>query len=423
MHLLVIGLSHKTAPVAQREKASLSDDGTRELLADLIGGPIREAVVLSTCNRCEIYLVGDDPAGMDAGAVDALVRHTAISADEFSCARYRHDFGEAARHLFRVASSLDSMVVGESEIQGQVRDAWERAREARSSGPILNELFQRALETGKRVRRETGIGRGAVSVSSAAVDLARAGGEITAARVLVIGAGPVAESAAATLVAGGAGELVVANRTVASAHALAGQIGGRGVGFADLPAELAAADVVISSTGAPHPILGPDELSAACAPGRQKLVIDISVPRDVAAEAAAVPGIELHDIDDLQGVVDRNLNGRRERAGRGEPIVAEEAERFVRWSGGREAAPVIARLHEAAERIRGEELQRFLRGRDPRTLGHDELESFSRALVSKLLMSPTVEARRAAEAGDARDALDVLARLFALDPARPPTDS
>ena len=364
MQLLVIGLSHKTAPVAQREKASLSDEGARELLADLIGGPVREAVVLSTCNRSEIYLVGDDSIGMDVGAAAALVRHTAITAEELSCARYRHEFGDAARHLFRVASSLDSMVVGESEIQGQVRAAWERAREARSAGPILNELFQRALETGKRVRSETDIGRGAVSVSSAAVDLARTGGAITASRVLVIGAGPVAESAAATLVAGGAGELVVANRTVASANALAGQIGGRGVGFADLPAELAAADVVISSTGAPHPILGPDELAAACGPGRQKLVIDISVPRDVAAEAADVPGVELHDIDDLQEVVDRNLNGRKERAGRGEPIVAEEAERFVRWSGGREAAPVIARLHEVADRIRAEELERFLRRRD-----------------------------------------------------------
>ncbi len=420
MDLLVIGLSHKTAPVAQREKASLGDEGARDLLADLIGGPVREAVVLSTCNRCEIYLVGDDPAAMDAGAAAALVRHTAITADELSCARYRHDFGEAARHLFRVASSLDSMVVGESEIQGQVLAAWERARESRSAGPVLNELFQRALETGKRVRHETGIGRGAVSVSSAAVDLARSSSAITASRVLVIGAGPVAESAAATLVDGGAGELVVANRTLASAHALAGQIGGRGVGFSDLPDELAAADVVISSTGAPHPILGPDELAAACTPGRTKLVIDISVPRDVTAEAAAVPGVELHDIDDLQGVVDRNLNGRMERARRSEPIVAEEAERFVRWSGGREAAPVIARLHAAAEQIRDDEFERFLRRNEMTGVDRDALEAFTRSLVSKLLMSPTVEARRAAEAGDASDELAALARLFALDADAPP---
>ena len=423
MNLFVIGLSHKTAPVAQREKAALGDEGARALLADLVAGPTQEAVVLSTCNRTEIYVVGDDPRAMDAGAAEALVRHTAITADELACARYRHDAGEAAGHLFRVAASLDSMVVGESEIQGQVRSAWQRAREARAVGPVLNELFQRALEAGKRVRHETGIGRGAVSVSSAAVDLARAAGAIDDARVLVIGAGPVAESAAATLVSGGAGELVVANRTVASAHALAREIGGRGVGFTDLPAELAAADVVISSTGAPHPILGRDELAAAVRPGRTKLVIDISVPRDVSATAASLPGVELHDIDDLQDVVDRNVNGRLERAQRGEPIVDEEAERFVRWSGGREAAPVIASLHEAAERIRDEELARFLRRRRANGVDREQLEEFSRTLVSKLLMAPTLEARRAAEAGDAAGQLDALRRLFALDDETHPPGS
>lgn len=419
MNLLLLGLSHKTAPVAQREKASLGDQAARALLADLLAGPASEAAVLSTCNRTEVYAVGDDAEAVAAAVSATLLDHTSIGADELACARYRHDGAHAAQHLFRVAASLDSMVIGESEIQGQVRDAWERARDVHSAGPFLNELFQRALETGKRVRSETGIGRGAVSVSSAAVDLARASGAIDDARVLVIGAGPVAESAAATMVAVGAGELVVANRTVASAHALAGQIGGRGVGFSDLPSELASADVVISSTGAPHTILGPGELAAATRPGHSKLVIDISVPRDIASEAAGVPGIELHDIDDLQEVVTRNVNGRQARALQGEPIVAEEAERFVTWSGGREAAPVLARLHESSERLRADEMRRFLARHDIATDEIEKIDALTRSLVNKLLMSPTVRARELAEAGDARDELDVIAHLFGLEDEPP----
>ncbi len=267
MTLLVLGLSHKTAPVAQREKAALSEAEARALLRELTAaGTVAEAVALSTCNRTEIYASAPDPSAAEDVLCALLVARTHISEDELACARYMLRDDRVATQLFRVASSLDSMVVGESEIQGQVRQAWELAVEEGASGPVLNRLFRQALEVGKQVRTQTRIGTGSASVSAVAVELAEEVlDDLPGRQVLLIGAGRMAETTARTLVDHGVREVVVANRTVGTARELAGRVGWRGVGFDRLAQELRGADIVISSTDAPHPILRRHELEPVMA--------------------------------------------------------------------------------------------------------------------------------------------------------------
>ena len=282
MTLLVLGLSHKTAPIAQREKAALSEAEARALLRDLTAaGAVAEAVALSTCNRTEIYASAPDPAVAEDVLCALLVAGTHISEDELACARYILRDDRAATQLFRVASSLDSMVVGESEIQGQVRQAWELAVEEGASGPVLNRLFRQALEVGKQVRAQTRIGTGSASVSAVAVELAEEVlDDLPGRQVLLIGAGRMAETTARALVDHGVREVVVANRTVGTARELAGRVGGRGVGFDRLAQELRGADIVISSTDAPHAILRRHELEPVMAGrgARPMVIVDISVP-------------------------------------------------------------------------------------------------------------------------------------------------
>jgi glutamyl-tRNA reductase len=325
----------------------------------------------------------------------------------------------AAAQLFRVASSLDSMVVGESEIQGQVRSAWELASEEGTTGPLLNQLFRQALEVGKQVRAETRIGAGSASVSAVAVDLAeRVLDDLPGRRVLVIGAGQMAEATALALVQHGVHEVVVANRTVGTARELAARVGGRGVGFDLLPAELASADIVISSTNAPHPVLRADDVAPAMAARaeRRMVVIDISVPRDVSADVAGLEGVALFDIDDLERVVEANLNGRRLEAERGEGYVLGAVQGFAAWRRGLQAAPAITSLRERAEEIRRAELARIAAGWEG--LSDEDrarLEALTRGIVNKLLHEPTVRVRAAAETGDALQHVESLRHLFGLE--------
>ena len=303
-HLLVVGLSHKTAPVEQREKAALSPARTRALMRDLLRNPlVSEVATLSTCNRTEVYLRAEDPGAAEEVVCRALVEHTQIARDELDCVRYLHRDERAATHLFRVASSLDSMVVGESEIQGQVRAAWDMALEEGAAGPLIDRMFRQALEAGKRVRRETRVSSGPVSVSTVAVELV--GGVLggpAGRRALLIGAGRMSESTGRALVDHGVAELVVANRTVGTARELAGRLGGaRGVGFDRIPEELVRADIVVASTDAPHPVLTAAHIEWALAERRERpmVLVDIAVPRDIEAEVAhldeglaAVTGVE-----------------------------------------------------------------------------------------------------------------------------------
>jgi glutamyl-tRNA reductase len=420
--LLVLGLSHKTAPVEQREKASLSEKEARALLRELIaGGAVSEAVALFTCNRTEVYATAPDPLAAEDAVADALVTHSRISSDELACARYVLRDERAAAQLFRVASSLDSMVVGESEIQGQVRAAWELGAEESATGPILNQLFRQALEVGKSVRTQTHIGSGSSSVPAVALDLAEdVLSDLPGRSVLVIGAGRMAEATARALVAHGVHEVAVVNRTVTTARELAARFGGRGVGFDELAAELGRADIVISSTDAPHPVLLPEVIGRVMAgrPERKMVIVDISVPRDVDAAVADIPGVALFDIDDLERVVEANLNGRRREAERGEGFVIGAVQGFSAWRRGLKAAPAITSLRERAELIRQGELARL----DGQWDGLSEadrarVEALTKGIVNKLLHEPTVRVRAAAEEGDgeALRHLESLRHLFGLE--------
>jgi glutamyl-tRNA reductase len=420
MNVIALGLSHKTAPVELREKAVLSESAARAMIADVTASEyVTEAAALSTCNRSEIYLASADPPSAEAIATEALVRHTKIPADSFACARYVLRDDHAAAHLYRVAASLDSMVLGESEIQAQVREAWERAMVLDAAGPQLNRLFRGALEVGKQVRTNTRIGRGAVSVSSVAVDLARQTiGQLASSTVLVLGAGTMAEATTRALVEQGAANVVVANRTQGTAHALARRIGGRGVSLADIGPQLAEADIVIASTDAPHPVLMREDLERHLheRSDRPMLLIDISVPRDLDPEIGQLPGITLHDIDDLQRVVEDNLNGRRAEAERGELIVADAVAEYAVWRANLTAAPTIRSLRERAEQIRQSELDR-VRGRVEALSDDDRelIESVSKGILNTLLHDPTVKVQEAARSGDGTAYLESLRHLFDLD--------
>ncbi len=427
MNLLVFGLSHKTAPVEQREKAALSETATRQLLKELVaGGTVDEAIALSTCNRTEVYVATPDPLAAEEAVADAIVARTKISEDELACARYVLRDDRAAAQLFRVASSLDSMVVGESEIQGQVRGAWDLGMEEGTTGPLLNQLFRQALEVGKSIRSNTRIGSGSSSVPAVALDLAEdVLSDLPGRRVLVIGAGRMAEATTLALMQHGVRDVVVANRTVGTARELAERFGGRGVGFDMLADELGGADIVISSTDAPHPILGAREIAPVMAgrADRPMVVVDISVPRDVDAAVAELPGVALFDIDDLERVVEANLNGRRLEAERGEGFVIGAVQGFSAWRRGTVASPAITSLRARAEAIRQAELAR-LDGQWEGLSDADRarLEALTKGIVNKLLHEPTVRVRAAAEGGDgeAQRHLDSLRHLFGLEaPAGP----
>ena len=422
MTLLMLGLSHKTAPVEMREKASLTQGEARLLLRDLLaGGAVTEVAALFTCNRTEIYAAVPEPLFAEESITEAILAHTRISPDELACARYVLRGDRAAAQLFRVASSLDSMVVGESEIQGQVLGAWDLATEEGATGPILNRLFRQALETGKSVRTRTRIGTGSSSVPAVALDLAEdVFVDLPDRRVLVIGAGRMAEATTLSLMHHGVSEIVVANRTVGTARQLAERFGGRGVGFDRLQSELEAADIVISSTDAPHAILRRGELEPVMAerPGRPMVIVDISVPRDVDTAVAQLPGISLFDIDDLERVVEANINGRRLEAERGEELVVSAVRDFSAWRRGLTAAPAITSLRARAEAIRTSEVAR-LEGQWEGLSEADRarIEALTKGIVNKLLHEPTIRARAAAEDGDgdALRHLDSLRHLFGLE--------
>ena len=419
MHLVCVGLSHKTARVEKREKASLSRTAARAMLRALAGADeATEVVALSTCNRTELYAVGAELSTLEESLCTTLVGHSAIPRPELDCARYLHLEEHAAGHLFRVASGLDSMVIGESEIQGQVRSAWETAQEEETSGVVLNHVFRQAVEAGKRVRHETRISAGPTSVAAVAVRLAReAFGELPRRKALLIGAGQAGETTAQSLIDSGLSELVVANRTVSTSRAVAEKVGGRGVGFDQIAVELQAADIVISSTDAPHHVLARDDIERVMAgrPTRPLVLIDIAVPRDLDPRIGEVKGAVLYDIDDLDRAVEESVSERVREAERAEAIVAAEARRFAEWRHGLTVAPTISSLRERAEQIRQRELQRADGRWD--SLSHadrDRIDALTRAIVNKLLHEPTVRARAAALEGDGLVQLEVLRHLFDL---------
>jgi glutamyl-tRNA reductase len=416
--LLALGISHKTAPVALRERLAFTDSEAVSFARETTATPeVREAVVISTCNRTEVYLVVGDPVRAEADVLGLLARRASIRPTELAEAIYSPRNCDAARQLYRVTAGLESMIVGEAEIQGQVKRSYEAAMAAGCTGPLSNRLFAAALSTGKRVRSETGIGASRVSIPSVAVDLALSVlGGLQDRHVVVLGAGETSELTARALADQGAGTFFVANRHADRALSLAQRFGGRVVGLDGLPDQLLAADIVLCSTSSPHPIVGRDELELVMGerPERPLLLIDIAVPRDVEADCAELDGVSLYDIDDLQAVLARNISTRESETPRAQEIVDEEIHRFARWLGQVETLPTVSALREhgnaIVEQVLAENAGRW-ESPTPRDLAR--IEAVARAVMSRLLHEPTIRLRSLSEArGHA--SLELVRELFGL---------
>jgi glutamyl-tRNA reductase len=416
--LLALGISHKTAPVALRERLAFTEREASEFAAKATAtAEVREAVVISTCNRTEVYLVVGDPVQAESDVLGLLARRAHIRPTELAQEIYSPRNCDAARQLYRVTAGLESMIVGEAEIQGQVRRAHEAARAAGGTGPLSNRLFAAALTTGKRVRTETEIGSSRVSVPSVAVDLALSVlGGLEERHVVILGAGETSELTARALAEQGAGTIFVANRHADRALSLAQRFGGSVVGLDGLPDQLLRADIVLSSTSSPHPIVGREELELVMAEraGRPLLLIDIAVPRDIDSGCGELEGVSLYDIDDLQAVVARNLGTRASEIPRAEEIVEEEIQRFARWLGQLDTLPTVSALrahgNALVEQVLHENEGRW-ESASPRDLAR--VEAVAKAVMSRLLHEPTIRLRSLSEArGHA--SLELVRELFGL---------
>jgi glutamyl-tRNA reductase len=416
--LLALGISHKTAPVAMRERIAFTEREAAEFALEATATEeVREAVVISTCNRTEIYLVVGDPVQAESDVLGLLAGRARIRPTELAEAIYSPRNCDAARHLYRVTAGLESMIVGEAEIQGQVRRAHEAAMAAGCSGPLTNRLFAAALTTGKRVRTETGIGSSRVSVPSVAVDLAlNVLGGLEHRHVVILGAGETSELTARALADQGAGTIFVANRHADRALSLAQRFGGSVVGLDKLPDQLVQADIVLSSTASPHPIVGREELELVMASrgGRPLVLIDIAVPRDVDPACGELEGVTLYDIDDLQGSVARNLSTRAEEAPRAHEIVEEEIRRFARWLGQLDALPTVSALREHGNAL-VEQVLAENGGRWESASSRDlvRVEAIARAVMSRLLHEPTIRLRSLKE-DRGHASLEIVRELFGL---------
>jgi glutamyl-tRNA reductase len=416
--LLALGISHKTAPVALRERLAFTEqEGVEFAQAACATEEVREAVVISTCNRSEVYLVVGDAVKAEADVLGLLARRADIRPTELAEAIYSPRNCDAARHLYRVTAGLESMVVGEAEIQGQVRRAHEAAMRAGCTGPLTNRMFAAALTTGKRVRSETAIGASRVSVPSVAVDLALSVlGDLKDRHAVILGAGETSELTARALAEQGAGTIFVANRHADRALSLARRVGGSVVGLDDLPEQLLLADIILSSTSSPHPIVGREELELVVGEreGRPLLLIDIAVPRDIDPACGELDGVTLYDIDDLQAVVARNLSSRADEAPRALEIVEEEIHRFARWLGQLDTLPTISALREHSSALVDQVLAENS-GRWESASARDiaRVEAIARAVASRILHEPTIRLRGLG--GDRGHAsLELVRELFGL---------
>jgi glutamyl-tRNA reductase len=419
--LLAIGASHKTAPLSVRERIALTDNAAEPLLHELVAHEaIGEAVALSTCNRTELYLMVSDPVEAESAVLALLARRAGMRPTALLDGIYALRNCDAARHLYRVSSGLESMIVGEAEVQGQVKRAYEAALAARTTGPMTNKLFRAALVTGKRVRTETAIAAGRASVASVAVDAAQdALGDLTARHVLLIGAGETAELTARALHDHGVTTMFIANRRRDRAIALAQQFGGASGSFDALPAELARADIVISSTSSPHALLGAEELALVNGErhGRPLLLVDLAVPRDIDPACAELPGVTLLDIDGLQEQVRRHISVRQAEARRAEGIVEEEIQSFAGWLGSLEVLPTVTALRERGDRV----VAQVLAENDGRweALGERDrrrVEALARAIANRLLHEPTLRVK-GLDAAHRHARLQLLREIFGLEDA------
>jgi glutamyl-tRNA reductase len=418
--LLALGVSHKTAPLDLRERLSLTEGSAVGALGELtMAEGIHEAAAISTCNRTELYLVVSDTVEAESTALGVLTRQADIPPTELLGHLYSLRSSEAARHLFQVTAGLDSMILGEAEIQGQVKRAYELAMVEGATGLILNRLFHGALSAGGRAREETGISEKGVSIPSVAVELARRTlGDLSDRRVLVVGAGETAELVAKALVTRGVSTVFVANRHYDRAIGLAQRFGGDAVRFEELPGQLRSADIVVSATNSPHHIVERDGLEHVMAQRSERplLAIDLAVPRDIEPACREIAGVTVHDIDDVQQIVERNESGREAEAQQAERIVDTELDRFEHWLSLQEVVPTISALREHGDEV----VRRVLAENEGRweslsDADRERLEKMAGAIASRLLHDPTLRIRRSACSGESYVLVSALRELFGLD--------
>jgi glutamyl-tRNA reductase len=426
--LLALGISHKTAPLELRERLALTEGRAAGVLHGLVESPpISEAVAISTCNRTELYLLAEDPVEAETQALGLLAREAGIRLTELMGPLYTLHGADAASHLYEVAAGLDSMILGEAEIQGQVKRAYELALVEGATGPVLNRLFRGALVAGKRARTETSISEKGVSVSSVAVEIAqRALGDLTQRRVLLVGAGETAELTARALAARGVETVFIANRRYNRAIGLAQRFGGSAVRIEEMPTQLDRADIVVSSTNSPHHLIERSELEVVMEGrgDRPLLLVDLAVPRDIDPACREVRGVSLYDVDDVQAIVERNTSGRENEARSARSLIDAEVTRFERWLASQEVVPTIAGLRERAESI----VSQVLAENENRweTLSESDRERLgvmARAIASRLLHEPTLRIKDAVDRDDSYVYVSALRELFGLDSGTEPHDA
>ena len=417
--IILLGLNHETAPVELRECIAFSEDESVSALESLIKEPvISEVLLFSTCNRVEVLLVSDNIDLAVATAKKYISEFNKIPVTEFENALYIHVGDAAVRHVFRVAASLDSMIVGEPQILGQIKGAYRTATEKKASGVILNRLLHRTFFVAKRIRTETGIGDHAVSISYAAIELGRKiFGSLTGKKILLIGAGEMAELAVEHLIRHQAGQILVANRTFERAVELARQFNGSAIKFEELIPSLEDVDIIISSTGSPDFILKRQQLKGMMRKRRNRplFFIDIAVPRDIDPEINRLTNTYVYDIDDLKGIIEENIEDRQREALKGERIVDEAVLKFRHWFESLNVVPTIKALRSKLESIANSELNKTLQSRALSVKDSEAVQRMTRALINKILHDPTdVLKRNGCQSG--RSAyLDITRKLFKLD--------
>lgn len=405
MKTIVIGLNHKTADVDTREKLAFNGPKLEEGLLRIKDLPeIKEAVVISTCNRVEIYLNANDTDKAYEKIKEFFTEFHGIPRESLDRSLYCYDDKKSIRHIFRVASSLDSMVVGEPQILGQLKDAFEFALGKKTTGVLLNKLFKKAISVAKRVRTETRIAENAVSISFAAVELAKKiFGSLSEKSFMLLGAGEMAELAAKHIINNGVKTIVVANRTYERGCELAKEFNGRAIPFDDFLREMAHSDILICSTGAQNYVLSKAQMQKVMKERKNRpvFIIDISVPRNIDPEINDMNNVYLYDVDDLQGVVDSNITERKKEAEKAEGIVEEEIETFTRWISSLDAVPAVVALREKAESIKNEEFERLI-NRMP-DIGDKErkaIEHMANSIINKLIHAPTIALKEESEDKD-----------------------
>jgi len=426
--LLALGVSHRTAPLDLRERLALPEGRAVGVLGELVSSEqVHEAAAISTCNRTELYLVASEPVEAEGAALGILAREAGIRPTELLGRLYSLRGADAAAHLFSVTAGLDSMILGEVEIQGQVKRAYELGLVEGATGPVLNRVFRAALAAGKRARSETGISEKGLSIPSVAVELAQhALGDLGSRTVLLVGAGETAEVTARALSARGVEAIFVANRHYSRAIGLAQRFGGRAVRIDELPAQMEDADIVVSSTNSPHHIIEREELELVMERRGERplLLVDLAVPRDIEPGCREVPGVSLSDVDDVQSIAERNASGREAEARRAERLLEAEVARFERWLGSLEVLPTVAALRRRADEV----VERVLAENDSRweslsAADRDRLRVMARAIANRLLHEPTVRLKRTTDDEAAYPYVHALRELFGLDPASAPLES